>query len=272
MDPTIDLAILAALDEELEAIQAKLSDPRIENVGAFQVTRGRLGGCEVIVDRTGIGKVNAALHTQSVIFRYRPSAILFTGVAGALVPLLKIGDLVVATQAVQHDYDLTPFDRAPGFVPIGTDLESGTPALFAEALRVLGKQSVDRLQGLSFFETCPNLRRLAFLAYDAVSVRRDLPVATAGTIASGDQFVADAAKRKSIQRTFGALCVEMEGAAAAQACFLSATPFLLLRVISDSADGSAPTTFDRFAKEVATRNAELLEEIAHLFFREKTGV
>src|SRR6185295_7504736 len=97
MDQPIDLAILAALDEELEAIQTRLSDARIENVGTFQVTRGRLGGCEVIVDRTGIGKVNAALHTQSVLFRYRPKAIVFTGVAGALVPLLKIGDLVVAT-------------------------------------------------------------------------------------------------------------------------------------------------------------------------------
>jgi adenosylhomocysteine nucleosidase len=262
MEQTVDLAILAALTEEIQSIHSKLVDARMDRVGAFEVTRGRLAGCEVIVGRTGIGKVNAALHTQFVISHYRPRAILFTGVAGSLVPQLQVGDLVVATQAIQHDYDLTAFDRAPGFVPIGTDLESGAPELFAEALRVLGKPSVDRLQGLSYFETSPALRRLAFLAYDAVAKRQDLPAAIAGTIASGDQFVADTSTRQRIQRTFGAICVEMEGAAAAQACFLSGTPFLLLRVISDTADGSAPTTFDRFAREVATRNAELLEEMA----------
>ena len=269
MEQPIDLAILSALDEEIDCIHTKLSDARTESAGAFQVTRGRLSGCEVIVGRTGIGKVNAALHTQSVILQYRPRAVIFSGVAGTLVPLLKIGDLVIATQAVQHDYDLTPFDRAPGFVPIGTDIESGAPALFAEALRVLGRPSVDRLQGLSYFETSPDLRRLAFLAYDTVAKRHDLPAAIAGTIASGDQFVADSAERQRIQRTFGALCVEMEGAAAAQACFLSGTPFWLLRVISDAADGSAPASFDQFARDVAMRNADLLEEMAGRFVREK---
>jgi adenosylhomocysteine nucleosidase len=272
MGTSIDLAILAALDEEIQSLRAKLSDTRNESAGAFHVTRGRLGGCEVILARTGIGKVNAALHTQTVISQYRPRAILFTGVAGTLVSALGIGDLVVATQAVQHDYDLTPFDRAPGFVPIGTDLESGAPAFFAEALRVLGKQSVDRLQGLSYFETSPYLRSLAFSAYDTISKTHDLPAAMAGTVASGDQFVADSVGRLRIQRTFGALCVEMEGAAAAQVCFLSGTPFLLLRFISDAADGSAPTSFDQFAREVANRSADLLEAISSQFFRQKRGI
>ena len=271
MTAPIDIAILAALDEEIESLSAGLSDTRTESTGALSVIRGRLGGCEVIVGRTGIGKVNAALHTQSVIIQYRPRAILFTGVAGSLVAALKVGDLIVATHAIQHDYDLTPFDRAPGFVPIGSDVKSSAPEFFAQALKVLGKQSLERLQGVSYFETSPALRRLAFQAYDTISKKHDLPPALAGAVASGDQFIADFTRRERIQRSFGALCVEMEGAAAAQACFLSGTPFLLLRVISDAADGSAAVQFDALAREVAARTAELIGEIANLFFREKTG-
>ncbi len=262
MTPTPHLAILAALEEELESVHDRLVDPIPEPLGSFQALRGRFGGCDVVVARTGIGKVSAALHTQSILSHCRPRAVLFTGVAGSLVPWLKVGDLVIGTQAIQHDYDLTAFDRAPGFVPIGADLESGTPTLYAEAMRVLGKQSVERLQGVAYFDTSPELRRLAFEAYDELASRREMPAAVAGTIASGDRFVADPGERRRIQRMFGALCVEMEGAAAAQVCYLGGVPFLLLRAISDEVEGAAAQSFDRFAREAAARNAELLEGVA----------
>lgn len=268
MTTPIDLAVLAALDEEIESLGAALTDTRSESTGAFSVLRGRLGGCEVLVGRTGIGKVNAALHTQSVTLQYQPRAIIFTGVAGSLVPALKVGDLVVATQAIQHDYDLTAFDRTPGFVPIGSDMNSVSPEFSAQAQRILGKPSFDRLQGVSYFETSPALRHLAFRAYDTIARKKSMPPALAGAVASGDQFIADFASRERIQRAFGALCVEMEGAAAAHACFLSGTPFLLLRFISDAADGSAAVQFDALAREVAARTADLIGEIANLFSQE----
>jgi adenosylhomocysteine nucleosidase len=268
MTTPIDLAILAALDEEIESLSSVLTDARTESTGAFSVLRGRLGGCEVLVGRTGIGKVNAALHTQSVILQYRPRAIFFTGVAGSLVPALKVGDLVVATQAIQHDYDLTAFDRTRGFVPIGSDAKSVSPEFFAQAEEILGKPSMDRLQGVSYFETSPALRHLAFRAYDEIARRESVPPALAGAVASGDQFIADFADRERIQRAFGALCVEMEGAAAAHACFLSGTPFLLLRFISDAADGTAAIQFDTLARGVAALTADLIGEIANLFSQE----
>ncbi|HEV7669959.1 MAG TPA: 5'-methylthioadenosine/adenosylhomocysteine nucleosidase [Thermoanaerobaculia bacterium] len=268
MTTPIDLAILAALDEEIESLSAQLTEPQAESTGAFSVLRGRLGGCEVLVGRTGIGKVNAALHTQSVILQYRPRAIFFTGVAGSLVPALKVGDLVVATQAIQHDYDLTAFDRTRGFVPIGSDVKSISPEFFARAEEILGKPSMDRLQGVSYFETSPALRHLAFRAYDIIARKKPMPPALAGAVASGDQFIADFADRERIQRAFGALCVEMEGAAAAHACFLSGTPFLLFRFISDSADGTAAVQFDALAREVAARTADLIREIANLYSQE----
>ena len=271
MTTGVDLAILAALDEEVEAISSELVEPQVEEIGPFHVMHGRLGGCEVVVGRTGIGKVNAAVHVQSVIARFRPRAIIFTGVAGALVPGLRIGDLVFATLAIQHDYDLTAFNRAPGFVPIGGDIKSSAPELLAEATRVLGQQSVDRLQGIAYFETDANLRRLAFSAYDSVRASMEFPFAVAGPVASGDQFVADSAVRQRIQRDFGAVCVEMEGAAAAHACYLSGTPFLLIRAVSDTADGSAVESFEPLARTVAKRAAELVKEIAARIFRDKTG-
>ena len=270
MTVPLDLAILAALDEEIESLRGVLSDVRSESTGAFSVLRGRLEGCEVLVGRTGIGKVNAALHTQAVLLQYRPRAILFTGVAGSLVPGLKVGDLVVATQAIQHDYDLTAFDRSRGFVPIGSDVKSASPEFFAQAEEILGKPSMDRLQGVSYFETSPVLRQLAFRAYDRIAQRKPMPPALAGAVASGDQFIADFADRERIQRTFGALCVEMEGAAAAHACFLSGTPFLLLRFMSDAADGSAAVHFEALAREVAALTADLVGEIAILLHASTT--
>ncbi|MBE3563813.1 MAG: 5'-methylthioadenosine/adenosylhomocysteine nucleosidase [Hydrogenibacillus schlegelii] len=235
------VAIIGAMDEEIAELLQGMDAVDVRRAGPVEARVGRMDGRPVAVLKSGVGKVNAALAVQAVIDHLRPQALLFLGVAGALDPALEIGDLVVAEDALQHDVDATPLGFRPGEIPF-------EPA--------------------SVFPADPRLIRRAVTAAEALFGRRP----AVGRVLSGDRFVADREMVKALRERFGGLCVEMEGAAAAQVAHKNGVPFLLIRTISDRADGAAPADFPAFLKEAAGRSAALAraivrsaEEFEHAF-------
>ncbi|CAN5603526.1 5'-methylthioadenosine/adenosylhomocysteine nucleosidase [soil metagenome] len=216
------IGIIGAMDEAMACMRDALAGAEEQLGGGFTLYRGELEGKEVVVSKSGIGKVNAAVSTQCLLLE-GVDAVIFTGVAGALDPELGVGDLVVSTDLVQHDVDVSALGYALGEVP-GEGL-----AWAADA-------------------------RLHELALAAAREAPDVQV-KAGRIVSGDQFIADAAKVRWLRRTFGAVCAEMEGASAAQVCARYRVPFVVVRSISDAADDHAEGDFRAFA-ELAAFQAE----------------
>lgn len=225
------IAIIGAMEREIEKLEEKLEDPVREKGTLRDVLRGRLSGKEVLIVQGGIGKVNMALCTQYLIDRYAPEVIINTGIAGSLAPELDRGDVVIGTDAVEHDMDTTPFGDPRGYLD-GIDGVS-IP---------LDKQMADMAE-MTNREVNPDIHTFR------------------GRIASGDQFVATAEGRDSIYQEFGALCCEMEGAAMAHVAYMNHVPALVIRSISDKADGSTLGTYEEFKTKAIERTTVLLTEL-----------
>ena len=221
--------IIGAMREEVDLLIVKLEGAHTETIATMDFVTGRLNGVDVVVVEGRGGKVNAAMCTQVLIDRFDVSHIIFTGVAGSLDFSIEIGDLIISTDLIQHDADLTGFGYPPGVLP---DLHllsfAADDELRARAMRAAA-------------EVCPEVA-----AYE-------------GRIATGDQFVQSLERKEFIVKTFGASCVEMEGAAVAQVAWLNDVPFVVVRAISDKADGSAHADFAEFLPESARRAAALVE-------------
>lgn len=198
--------IIGAMDGEIAAIRDALDTVRVVQVSGMDFYEGNLGGRKVVVVQSGIGKVNAAVCAQTLILRFGATRVINTGVAGNLSPELGINDFVVSTEAVQHDFDVSPIGFKRGEVPY---------------------------TGRVSFVADPSLRAEAVEA-----VRRVAPASKVleGRICSGDQFICTDEQRKSISSMWGGLCCEMEGAAVAQVCHLNQVPFVIIRAISDDSD------------------------------------
>ena len=221
------LAVVGAMHEEIAALLPCLTDGRVLTRGGREFHRGRLDGHEVILTRSGIGKVAAAATCAILLDAFEASAVLFTGVAGGLGPGVRVGDIVVATSLLQHDMDASPlFPRWE--VP---------------------------LTGRSAFDTDPRwTARVAGACRGLLASHARLAASTVhlGLVVSGDRFVATSAesRRLSIELPL-ALAVEMEGAALAQVCRDFGRPCAVMRTISDRADDAAHGDFQRFLREVA---------------------
>jgi adenosylhomocysteine/aminodeoxyfutalosine nucleosidase len=170
---------------------------------------------DIVLSYSKIGKVNAALTAATMIEHFGCDMLLFTGVAGAVAPELKIGDLIVATQLCQHDLDITAFGHPHGYVPEGKVYVEPSRELIHIAKEVADEKGIELKKGI---------------------------------IATGDQFIADNERKEWIARTFDADAIEMEGAAVAQVCDSLEIPFFVLRAISDTADMDAAFDFDAFLK------------------------
>lgn len=221
-------ALIGAMDEEVDALRASLADARHERVGPFDLHRGRLEGRPVVVARCGVGKVNAAALTQAILER-GVGRVLFTGVAGAIDPELRVGDVVVSTDAVQYDVDVTALGYALAEVPGSGIAWSADPALIAAAVA-------------------------AAAGLVGVRVRQ-------GRVASADRFLADPEEAAALRRRFSASCVEMEGAAVAQICCAWGIPFVIVRSISDTADLAAQVDFRAFTLTAASHAKSVVEGI-----------
>lgn len=213
------------MDREIELLRRGMSDIRISSVAGMEFLEGSMGGTEVLVAKTGIGKVNAAILAGTAVLEYRASRIIFTGVAGAIDRFLDIADVVISSDLVQHDVDVTCLGYERGRIP--------------------GERGLR-------FTADPALVRAAWEA--AVEVLGEGRVKI-GTIATGDQFIGDRARCAEIGAMFGALAVEMEGGAVAQVASRFGIPFVVLRAISDRADGSAGMDYKEFMP-IAAENSE----------------
>lgn len=217
------IAIIGAMEEEVTGLQQLLSNQQ-EFPTPFSdlpIFTGRLNEVEVVLARCGIGKVNAALATQFLIDHFALSAIINSGVAGGVSPLVQTGQLVIGAESIQHDVDVTNFGYPRGTIP---RLETST------------------------FSGDPNLVSLATSA--AKPFFGDLGIHE-GLIVSGDKFVSSVEQKKTIAKSFPtALCVEMEGAAIAHVAWLNQIPHVIIRVISDQADNTAPADFYAYLQEV----------------------
>ena len=220
------IGIIVATASELEALNQVLGTKAAK---PMEYVTGRIGDTEVVGVQGGIGKVNAALCAQKLIDLYHPEAIINVGVAGALEKSLHVGDIVISTDAVQHDFDTTVFGDAPGQIS-GFDVLAfpADPALIEKAEAAAAK-----------------------LGYHYVT----------GRVASGDQFIEAKEKKDYIISQFGAACTEMEGAAMAQAAYVNGVPFVILRAISDGADEGAIMSYTEFVVLAAKKSTALLKEM-----------
>lgn len=215
-------AVIGAMEAEVARLRRSMPGAREERSGPFAWLRGGLEGNEVLLAECGIGKVNAAALAQALLAA-GATRVIFTGVAGAVDPELRVGDIVVSSDAVQHDVDVTGLGYRPGEVPNSGAAWAADPELIEAA-----RAAAEELAGVRVL---------------------------VGRVASGDTFVADAATSARLREGFGAACAEMEGAAVAQICAKWGAPFVIVRSISDGADHAAELSFREFT-EVAAANAD----------------
>jgi len=232
MKNRVRIGIIGAMDSEIEYLVTQLEEKTVTKICGYSLYSGEMYDVQVTILKCGIGKVNAARGTQLLIDCFSPNAVLNTGIAGAVEPNLCVGDAIIASALVQHDFDVTAFGHVPGYMCTGVNHDKPTMFLPDKALSDMLAKSSGQVLG---------------------SKR-----ARKGVIATGDVFVADAQRRKHIYSEFGALAVEMESAAIAQTAFYADVPFAILRVISDNANGKATVSIDEFEEKTAKLSAEII--------------
>lgn len=236
------IGVVGAMSEEVERLRLDLAAASERSIGMRTYASGRLYGSDAVVVFSRFGKVAAAATAVTLIQLFGADMIVFTGVAGGAAPDLRIGDIVVADRLVQHDLDLRPLGLERFTVPL---LDKDFFPVDA-SLVALARQSASEYVRLDLEREIPADVRARF------GIER--PAVRVGTIASGDQFMADPQRIADLREAIpGLLCVEMEGAAVAQVCFELGVPCLVLRVISDLADESAGVDFAQFVESVASR-------------------
>lgn len=219
------LGIIGAMQEEVELLLEGLEDAGKTEYPGVTLHRGLLDGLEVLVTVGGIGKVNAAM-TSTYLLMAGATQVVFTGVAGGIHPELQVGDIVVSSDCVQHDVDVTALGYRLGEIP-GEILS--WPA--DEQLRALALEAAHEVQGVNV---------------------------TGGRVVSGDTFVASPEKVAWLWQTFGAACAEMEGAAVAQVCARHGVPYVVIRSVSDTAGGDANVDYREFMPIVARHSAQVV--------------
>ena len=233
------IAIVSAMHEELRALLPLLHQPVRETLAGREFHRGEIHGHSVVLVLSGIGKVAAATTAALLMQHFKVRCLVLTGVAGGLGAAVRVGDVVVANQLIQHDMDASPL--FPRFeIPLtGRSRFDADPPL-ADALCVAAQRCLARADALI------GTAHLAGLGITRPTLHR-------GLIASGDQFISGAEESAALRAALpDALAVEMEGAALAQVCADFGRPFAVLRSISDRADASAHIDFTRFIDEVAS--------------------
>ncbi len=228
------LAIIGAMEEEVDLIEAAMTVSERRVHAGIEVIRGRFQEVGLVLAQCGIGKVNATICTQMLIDLYRPRTLIFSGVAGGLLPNMRIGDVVIASHLIQYDMDLTAFGRRHGELP--------------------GK---DRM-----IESDPGLVQKAAEAFDAAFPDPAAgPSLMLGTVVSGDRFIQNPDKLRWLQREFSALATEMEGAAVGYTCDLNGIPFVVIRVLSDTASETASDDFNSNLTTVCRNRFAMIERL-----------
>lgn len=222
------IGIIGAMDEEIAFIKEIAEIISAKNILGLDFYITKFGGNSVIIVKCGIGKVNAAACTQVLIDHFAVDCVINVGVAGAIYKELNIGDVVVSSDALQHDMDVSALGDPVGTIPRMAESRFKADSELIEKAVEAG----NALEGHKVFT---------------------------GTVASGDQFIASAEAKNRIWNNFKAYCAEMEGAAIAHVCYLNKMPFVIIRSISDKADEQADMSFEEFTKIAAKNSSVILE-------------
>lgn len=225
------VGIIGAMDEEIQILKDKMELKKTYMAANMEFYYGRLAEKNIVLVRCGIGKVNAAACTQVLITKFNAEYIINIGVAGAIFDGLEIGDIVISKDVVEHDFDVTSFGYKLGEIPrLETYKFKGNRMLIDIAKKISEEEVLDH----NIF---------------------------VGRILSGDEFVASANKKDMLWKEFEGYCVEMEGAAIGHTCHINNVPFVILRAMSDKADGSADVNFNDFVDMAARNSADIVEKM-----------
>ncbi|MGG3989865.1 5'-methylthioadenosine/S-adenosylhomocysteine nucleosidase [Bacillus smithii] len=221
------IAIIGAMEEEVAILRNQIEFSSTDTIANSEYTSGKLKGADVVLLKSGIGKVNAAMSTAVLLYHYQPDVVINTGSAGGLNPELQVGDIVISTEVRHHDVDATVFGYEYGQVP-------QMPAAYLADKRLIetAARSAETLTGVQVVK---------------------------GLITTGDSFMSDPDRVESIRHKWNDLqAVEMEAAAIAQVCYQFGTPFVIIRSLSDIAGKESNISFDQYLEKAARNSAELV--------------
>ena len=227
------VAIIGAMEEEVQILRGKMENVQQETIAGCEYNVGTLNGVDVVLLKSGIGKVNAAMSTAVLLEKYAPSFVINTGSAGGFSTELKVGDVVISSDVVHHDVDVTAFGYTYGQVP------QLPPTFVADSqLIAVAKEGAENIQGIKVVE---------------------------GLIATGDSFMNDPERVAFVRTKFEQLqAVEMEAAAIAQVAHQFEVPFVVIRALSDIAGKESNISFDAFLETAAINSSQLVMNMVEI--------
>lgn len=223
-----NIGIIGAMDEEVDILVNLMEVNEVIEKASLKFYKGKLENKDVVVVRCGIGKVNSALCAQILISEFNVEAVVNTGVAGALNSELDVFDIVISTDAIEYDFDTTVFGHKKGEIP--------------------------RMETSTFIAD----ERLIDFAYNSSINEVKNHKVLKGRVITGDRFISSKELKDELVKEFDAYCGEMEGASIAHVCYLNKTPFVIIRAMSDKADGSADVVYDEFVKDAAYNSKDIV--------------
>lgn len=227
------IGLIGAMEEEIDILKHFISNEEVTNRADMIFYKGQLNGLDTVVVRSGIGKVNAAIAAQILISEFNVDCIINTGVAGGIKSGINVGDIVISSDAIEHDFDTTAFGDELGVIPrMKTSVFKADKYLIDIAL----KAANDNIDGKAYV----------------------------GRIVSGDRFVSSKEEARRLGQQFSAYAVEMEGAAIAHTSYLNDIPFVIIRSISDNADGNATSDFNLFVKKASIVSSNIVKEMINM--------
>ncbi len=223
------IGIIGAMDEEVDVLKGEMEVIEVRSIANMDFYIGKIAEREIVLVRCGIGKVNAAICTQILISELGANSVINTGVAGAINDDLDVLDIVISEDVLHHDFDVTGFGHKLGEIP--------------------------RMEKSIF----PSDKGLVDSALSASKKVLKENKSIKGRIVSGDIFVSDQKIKQSLLENFNADCTEMEGAAIGHTCYVNGVPFVIIRAMSDKADGSAHNNFNEFVQEAANHSKDIVK-------------
>ena len=231
------VGIIGAMEVEVKALRSLMEGVKETKAGGLDFTEGKLDGMPVVIVRSGVGKVNAALCAQRLVLQFGVTHVINTGIAGAMAHGLKVLDFVVSTDALYHDMDATGFGYKRTQIPqMSCSCFPADKGMLEAAKKAFS--SLPEAEGHKLLE---------------------------GRVATGDQFISDKAVKNQIRESCGPACVEMEGAAIAHACYLNNIPFVIIRCLSDMADDTGENTYSFNEETAANLSAALVRKMLKSF-------
>ena len=222
------IGIIGAMDEEVDILVELMDIKEKVEKASLKFYKGTLEGKEIVLVRCGIGKVNSALCAQMLISEFEVDAVVNTGVAGALHSDLDVYDIVISTDAIQYDFDTTVFGHKKGEIP--------------------------RMDNSTFVAD----ERLVKAAFESSVEETKSHKVVKGRVVTGDMFISSKDLKDELVSEFDAYCGEMEGAAIAHVCYLNKVPFVIIRAMSDKADGTADVTYEEFVQDAAHNSKDIV--------------